>query len=201
MELKRKRLLKKHKKAIIKIAEILKEGFYLAGGTAVYYYLNHRHSLDLDFFIDKKIDLRKFRPFFQEKEIKLLSEDTIHTKVENIYISLFYYPYFLLKPLINFDLIKIASLEDILCMKINALIPRGSKKDFFDVYFIMEHLNLKSEEVIALFTQKFGKYDKLIIKKALTYFEDAEKEPEFPLIKKVKWQKVKNFFIKEFAQL
>ncbi|MCS7250781.1 MAG: nucleotidyl transferase AbiEii/AbiGii toxin family protein [candidate division WOR-3 bacterium] len=98
-------------------------------------------------------------------------------------------------------MIKIASLEDILCMKINALIPRGSKKDFFDVYFIMEHLNLKSEEVIALFTQKFGKYDKLIIKKALTYFEDAEKEPEFPLIKKVKWQKVKNFFIKEFAQL
>ncbi|MCS7250780.1 MAG: hypothetical protein RMJ34_07305 [candidate division WOR-3 bacterium] len=67
MELKRKRLLKKHKKAIIKIAEILKEGFYLAGGTAVYYYLNHRHSLDLHFFIDKKLTLENSDLFFKKK--------------------------------------------------------------------------------------------------------------------------------------
>lgn len=201
MELRKKELLKTHKKAIMKIDSILKEGFYLAGGTAVYYYLNHRHSLDLDFFIDKEIDFRKFYRFFQPAEIKLISKDTLHTKLGKINISFFFHPYPLLKPLIDFDLVKIASLEDILCMKINAVISRGSRKVFVDIYFIMKHLNLKGNETIKLFIQKFGKYEELVIKKAITYFKDAEKEPEFPLIKKVEWKEVKKFFIKEFAML
>jgi hypothetical protein len=33
--------------------KILPEGSYLAGGTALYYYLHHRLSIDLDFFVPK----------------------------------------------------------------------------------------------------------------------------------------------------
>lgn len=201
MELEIKRLLKKHKKAIVKIKDVLDKGFYLAGGTALFYYLNHRHSIDLDFFINKKIDFREFAPFLQQEKIKLLSKDTIHAVVENVNISLFQYLYPLLKPLKSFEIIHLASLEDILCMKVNAIIQRGSRKDFTDVYFIMKSLRLKSEDVISLFIQKYGKYDELVIKKGLTYFEDAEKEPEFSMIRKVRWSNVKDFFIKEFAKI
>ncbi len=84
MELKKKTLLKRHKQVIIKIEPILKKGaFYLAGGTTLYYYLRHRHSVDLDFFTQKEIDLRDFRSYFEQEEIKLISPDTIHAKVEN----------------------------------------------------------------------------------------------------------------------
>ncbi len=201
MELKKK-LLKEHKKVIERIKPILEEGnFYLAGGTAVYYYLLHRHSVDLDFFTDKDIDFRKFQKYFSPEEIKLISIDTIHAKVEGVNLSFFYYQYPLLKPLQVLDLIKIASLEDILCMKINAIILRGSRKDFIDSYFIMKALKINRDKVIRLFKEKFGNYDEIVIKKALTYFEDAEKEPEFPLIKKVNWIEIKNFFIKEFAKI
>ena len=48
------KLLSKHEKAIKAVIQFIKEGeFYLAGGTAVYYYLKHRKSLDLDFFYSK----------------------------------------------------------------------------------------------------------------------------------------------------
>lgn len=202
MELKKKKLLEEHKKAIEKIGNMLKEGdFYLAGGTGIYYYLQHRHSVDLDFFTNKEIDFREFRSYFEPEDIKLLTKDTIYTKVKNINLSFFQYPYPLLKPLNNLETIKIASLEDILCMKVNAIISRGSRKDFVDVYFIIKALKMESDEVINLFKKKFGGYDEIVIKKSLTYFEEAEKEPEFPVIKKVKWEEVKNFFINRFVKV
>ncbi|MFN4226525.1 MAG: nucleotidyl transferase AbiEii/AbiGii toxin family protein [Candidatus Ratteibacteria bacterium] len=196
------KLIRKHKKVIEKIYPVFEEGnFYLAGGTAVYYYLSHRYSIDLDFFTEKNIDFRKFQPNFLSQEIKLISENTIHAKVEGINLSFFHYPYPLLKPLQNLDLIKIASLEDILAMKISAIISRGSRKDFVDVYFIMKELKLSGDKAIEFFKKKFGNYDELVIKKSLTYFEDAEKEPEIPLLKKINWKEIKNFFVKEFAKI
>ncbi|MGB9677694.1 MAG: nucleotidyl transferase AbiEii/AbiGii toxin family protein [Candidatus Ratteibacteria bacterium] len=197
MELKRE-----HKEVVIEIKKVLDEGnFYLAGGTALFYILNHRNSIDLDFFTSEDIDLRQFKSVFEKHELKLISKDTIHASLKGINTSLFIFKYPMLKPLLNFDIIKLASLEDILCMKVNAIIQRGARRDFIDVYFIMKELKLKSDDVIELFEKKFGKHNKLLIKKALTYFEDAEKEPEIKLIRKVEWKDVKKFFIEEFGRV
>ena len=202
MEFQIKELLKEHREAISQIKSVLDEGsFYLAGGTALYYILKHRNSIDLDFFTSENIDLRKFNDYFKAHELKLISKDTIHAVVKGVNLSLFLFPYPLLKPLIEFHIIKIASLEDILCMKVNAVIRRGSKKDFIDIYFIMKEMKLNSNILLELFQRKFGKYNPLIIKKALTYFEDAEKEPEIELIKKANWEDIKKFFIKEFGRI
>ncbi|MEM3467633.1 MAG: nucleotidyl transferase AbiEii/AbiGii toxin family protein [archaeon] len=62
-------------------------------------------------------------------------------------------------------MIKIARLEDILCMKVNAIIFRGSRKDFVDVYFIIKAFKVESDEVMNLFKKKFGAYNELVIKK------------------------------------
>jgi len=170
-------------------------------GTALFYILNHRNSIDLDFFTSENIDLRQFKNVFKKHELKLISKDTIHANVKGINTSFFIFNYPMLKPLLNFDIIKLASLEDTLCMKINAIIQRGARRDFIDVYFIMKELKLKSKDVIKLFEEKFGKHNKLLVKKALTYFEDAEKEPEIKLIRKVEWKNIKEFFIKEFGKV
>lgn len=198
----KKTLIKKHKEVVEKLKDFLEKWeFYLGGGTAVYYYLKHRNSIDLDFFTDKNLDFRNFKDYFLPNEISLISRDTIHVKVLNVNLSFFYFPYPLIKKWQKIGILKIASLEDILCMKINAIISRGSKKDFIDAYFIMRELGISSDEAILLYKKKFGEYNELIIRKAMIYFVDAEKEPEFPLIKKVKWEKVKKFFIAEFARL
>lgn len=196
------KLIKKHKEAILEIKEVLDEGkFYLAWGTALFYILNHRNSVDLDFFTKEDIDLRKFKSIFEKHDLKLISESTIHSNIKGVNVSLFIFKYPLLKPLLNFDIIKLASLEDILCMKVNAIIQRGARRDFIDVYFIMKELKLKADDVIELFEKKFGKHNRLVVKKALTYFKDTEKEPDIKLIKNVKWENVKKFFIKEFGRI
>lgn len=84
MGLERKRLLKKHKIAIMKIKDVLNKGFYPARRNDLFYNLNHRNSIELDFLLDKEIDFRKITQFFKEEEIKLLSKNTIHAVVENV---------------------------------------------------------------------------------------------------------------------
>ncbi len=194
-------LKNEHKSAIEKIKNFIDEGeFYLAGGTAVYYYLKHRESIDLDFFTKKSFDFRDFKKIFENFKILFLSRDTIHLEIDEIKFSFFYYPYELLKPLSVFDIIKIASLEDILCMKTLVIIQRGSKKDFVDAYFIMNELKIKPQQLIELFSKKYGKINSLIIHKAFTFFEDADKEGELKMIKQISWNEIKKFFIKNFGK-
>ena len=141
---------------------LLKEHRTAIRGTAVYYYLQHRNSIALDSFTLKDIDLAKYQNIFEPSEILLISKDTIHARVEGVNISFFYYPYPLLKPLIKFDIINLASLE-------GAIISRGSRND-------------------------------TLIRKAMVFFEDAEKEPEIFTIKRVSWEKVKEFFVDKFVR-
>jgi len=197
-----KKLEPQHKKAILKISDFLSLGeFYLAGGTALYYYLKHRKSLDLDFFSNKIFDFINFKELFSRFETSQLSNDTIYTSIEGIKVSFFYYPYPLVKPLNHLEIIKVASLEDIGAMKVLSVIQRGSKKDFVDLYFIIRKLRLSANDLIKLFTKKYGKFNPLIIHKALVFFEDANNEPDLIMIKKTDWSKIKQYFMFNFGKL
>jgi hypothetical protein len=175
-----------HRSAIEKIKNFIDEGeFYLAGGTAVYYYLKHRESIDLVFFTKKNFDFRDFKKIFENFNVLSLSKDTVHLEIDEIKFSFFYYPYELLKPLLK---------------KVLAIIQRGSKRDFVDAYFIMNEIKIKPQQLIEMFSKKYGKINSLIIHKALTFFEDADKELELKMIKKVSWNEIKKFFIENFGK-
>ena len=76
-------------------------------------------------------------------------------------------------------------------MKIDAISSRGSKKDFIDLYFLLEKYKL--EELIGFFEKKYSgiKYNKLHIFKSLVYFDDAENEPMPVMTQKAEWEKIK----------
>jgi len=196
------KLLSQHKKAIEAVRPFIQQGeFYLAGGTAVYYHLSHRESIDLDFFTQKDLDFLQYEHLIRPHSILFRSKNKIHAEVEKVKISFFHYPYSLLQPLNRLNDISVAHLEDILCMKINAIINRGSRKDFTDVYFIMQELSLSPEKCIELFQTKYGAYNPLVIHKSMTYFVDADNEPELKMLKPVRWEEIKKFFIKTFTKL
>jgi len=196
------KLLTPHKKAIEAVKSFINQGeFYLAGSTAVYYYLSHRQSIGLDFFTRKSIDFTRYKYLIHPYSVLFSSQDTIHAEVKKVKMSFFYYPYTLLRPLHQINGISIAHLEDILCMKINAIINRGSRKDFVDAYFIMRELSISPEECIALFQAKYGAYNPLVIRKAMTYFVNADNDPELRMLKQERWEEIKKFFIRTFAKL
>lgn len=122
-------------------------------------------------------------------------EDTLICLIDNIKVSFFKYEYPLIRPLIKKGDLQLASIEDILAMKSIAVIQRGCKKDFFDIwYLIKKGYNLK--KILKFAKNKFGKlFSQSIFLKALTYFEDADNEKGFDFDKI--WYKIKGFFIKQ----
>lgn len=212
-------LLKKLLNDIIK-AGVLPKDCYLAGGTAVYFYLNHRLSRDLDFFslnvFHSEIILKRFENHFEVK-IEILEKDTIiiYLTKEKIKFSLFHYPYPLLnnlhfKEINNHMECPIASFLDIIAMKIIAIVQRGSAKDFIDLFFLLEKMKLQFHEIVGLVKKKYGVEDRYEyqIKTAITYFDDADQEvsdiylidkkDNLEMISEKNWNDIKYFFI-EFA--
>lgn len=191
-----------HKEAIKNINDIIIEyGFYLAGGTAVYYYLKHRYSEDLDFFTNVKFNEDILQERLKNFSVSYKDKGTIYTEISNVKTSFFYYPYRVLYEFNRIDSLNVANLLDILPMKVNAVINRGSKKDFIDIYFIMKHLNFSSEDVLKICKNKFGSMNEIIFCKSLVYFEDADREITPKMIKRVNWEEVKDFLKKEFLKI
>ena len=177
---------------------------YLAGGTALALQIGHRISYDLDFFTDQKF---KAQIFLKEmSRFKLYQHErvgwgTILGKLGNVKFSLFYYPYPLLRKPISFKNINIADIADISAMKIAAISERGTKRDFVDLYFILQKIALN--EAFNFYDKKYQKLssNSVHIKKSLVYFEDAEKDPTPKMIIPVSWGKVKTFFKKEVKNI
>jgi predicted nucleotidyltransferase component of viral defense system len=194
-------------RAAARLAPIVGSEFYLAGGTALALRLGHRVSLDLDLFSQKN-------PLKEEQRHSLLlrlqasgkieimesKDGTCHLRVERTATSLFHYPYALLDPTDNWNGLRIASLQDIAAMKVGAVIGRGSRKDFVDLYGLSMEIGL--ETILNSAAKKFPDHSDIAIQaaRAMVYFQDAEKEPMPRLLRPLAWSKVKSFFEAEIPK-
>ncbi|SHI65003.1 nucleotidyl transferase AbiEii/AbiGii toxin family protein [Desulfofundulus thermosubterraneus] len=172
--------------------------FYLAGGTALALHLGHRLSEDLDFFSPFHVDTLLLKQRLQEVGQFLLLEErwgTLHGIFRETKISFLYYRYPLLFPPALFLDCKVACPQDIAPMKIEAIASRGSKKDFFDLYFINREI-ADLRECLELYRRKFAgsNFNLYHVLKSLTYFADAEKERDPVLLRDVGWDQVKKHF-------
>ena len=185
----------KAKRVLEKIARTkIAGGFYLAGGTALAIQLGHRTSIDLDWFSAESFSNDGIKKTLSELgEFQLVGEEkgTIHGNLNGVKVSFLHYGYKVLYPLVDYGGIKLADERDIAAMKIDAVSSRGSKKDFVDIYFLLEKYSLS--ELIGLFEKRYEsiKYNKLHIFKSLVYFEDAEMEPMPVMIKNATWGEMK----------
>ena len=74
-------------------------------------------------------------------------------------------------------------------MKIFAIQNRGSKKDFIDMYFLLQHFSL--EEILGFYSMKYPDYSMFRTRMSLTYFEDAEGDECPKMWENVEWETVK----------
>lgn len=180
------------------------ENFYLAGGTALTIKYDHRFSEDFDFFSypDRIIDFfilkTKMDGIDTDLKWKILNRDTVIFFVclkDCVKFSFFEYRYPLIeKTQYHPDLkIHLASDKDIAGMKMIAIAQRGSKKDFFDLWFLIKKNNWNLVDLEKIINQKYKNLDFGIILRSFTYFEDAEKEKYRYM--DIYWQEIKKFFI------
>jgi predicted nucleotidyltransferase component of viral defense system len=171
--------------------------FSLVGGTALSLRYGHRHSEDLDFFSNENFD----RQLIIEELIKIYSNQFIHQEtgfkkslfcsIKDVKVDVVYYPHPLIRPLINEDDIIFYSDEDISAMKIQAILGRGKKKDFWDLALLLEKHGLGN--IIDWHTEKFPNQMLLIsIPQTITYFDDAELSQDPICLLGLSWEDVKN---------
>jgi hypothetical protein len=172
------------------------ENFALVGGTALSLKFGHRISVDLDLFSQQKIDITLINELLKTIYGKDFSNENPNLKfaifcyINEVKIDFVHYPHQLLKPIETIEGIRMYSNEDIAAMKINAILGRGAKKDFYDLAELLKHFRLK--DIIDFHRKKFPDNTILIsIPNAITYFEDAEASPDPVSLNGKTWEEVK----------
>ena len=178
------------------------KGYALAGGTALALQIGHRMSVDLDFFgneaVDKEVIIRlmknlgSVRPMNQTRSILILD-------VNDIKVDFVNYSYPLLLPTLQVEGIRFLSQEDIAGMKLAAIVGRGTKRDFIDLYFLLKRFTLK--QLVSFYNAKYNDGSELMVVRSLTYFEDAELETEPTMLMSCKWTAVKNTIRQKVSEL
>lgn len=116
----------------------------------------------------------------------------IFCRINNIKVDFVHYPHNLIDAPEIIDGIRMYSNKDIAAMKINAILGRGVKKDFWDLYELLKYHSL--QDIINFHQQKYPSQQLLIsIPNALTYFEDANESPDPMSLKGQTWDGAKEF--------
>lgn len=174
------------------------QDFSLVGGSTLSLLYGHRTSIDLDLFSNKLFENnviiyaleKKFKTSFVNRSTN--PRFGIFSFVDDVKIDIIRHPYPLIRPELNIDGIRMFSTEDIIAMKVQAILGRGKKKDFWDIAELLQHFSI--EDFVQFHKEKYVTQNLLItIPQAITYFSDAE-ESENPIsLKKQTWDGVKKF--------
>ena len=169
----------------------------LVGGTSLALQLGHRVSIDLDLFGDlknvDKLDIDKtLGDLGVLKTIHTTNNINIYT-LNEIKVDIVNYHYQWLDKELNIDNLRLASVKDISAMKLSAIAGRGSRKDFIDIYFILQRYTL--EEILAFYKKKYPDGSIFMVLKSLSYFDDADLEVMPRMFIDIDWNNIKSEII------
>jgi len=175
------------------------QDFFLVGGTALALQLGHRISVDIDLFTQKDFDTNELFNNLNSKFVIADKSEGTNTlnftilfpeQTDNmVKVYLIKYPYALIQPIIEYDGLRLLSIEDIIPMKLSAVAGRGSKKDFYDIFYLLQKYSFA--QMFVFLEQKFKNTNTFHVLKSLTYFEDAEIEPNPVTIGNADWDEIK----------
>lgn len=166
----------------------------LVGGTALALQIGHRKSVDIDLFMSNTVDVNDLLAAIQTitNDVVLLSSSRTmrFLRVNSVKVDVVAYPYKWIDEPVSEDGITLASVKDIAAMKISAITNRGTKKDFIDLYFLLQQFTF--QEIIELYKTKYPDAVMFTTLKSLAYFDDAEPEPMPYMLKDLSWEQVKS---------
>ena len=174
------------------------EDFYLAGSAALALYTGHRLVADLDLMSnanrltpperrDVLADLLQMEPV---TEVETARDGYLFARVNGVGLRLFYYPYPLADPLDEVEGLAVVSAVDLGLMKLAAIISRGTRRDFVDLYLLCRALPLA--DLLARAEDKFGHVRDFPLQalKGLADLSQIEGEPMPTLAAPLAWQDV-----------
>jgi hypothetical protein len=186
----------------IMVEELFRD-YFLVGGTALSLQIGHRNSIDIDLFgncdINADLFIEKLKNY-GEVIVTQNSKNILITEIGSIKVDFVNYKYPLLSNPIKIDNIRMLATTDIAAMKLNAIAGRGSRKDFIDLYFLLDQFTMK--QMLDFYLKKYSDGSEFMVTKSLLYFEDADNQLNPKMLKNnFDWEKCKQKIIQEVIKL
>lgn len=177
--------------------------FRLVGGTALSLHLGHRKSIDIDSFTDsdygtidfQRIEtfLRKTFPYVDTDNLNLIGIGKCFFVGENknnsIKLDLFYTDEFI-HNLQIIDDVRLASIEEIIAMKLDVVQRGGRKKDFWDLHELLNDYDLN--QMLNLHEKRYPySHNKDLIKNNFTQFTSADDDFDPICMRGKHWELIK----------
>jgi hypothetical protein len=173
--------------------------WFVIGGQAMRCFCPYRPSR-VDFGVTTASDLADLVQQLQRRghvEIAERSADTVHLRFDGIDVSIF-----LLAMLSPFVSERRLSVTGLLATKLHAILDRGTRRDFFDLYVTLHRHALGIAECLSAMRQVYRQeINDTLLLRALTFFDDAEREAALPGEGPDDWTTVKEFFWNRVGQL
>lgn len=166
--------------------------FLLVGGTALALQLGHRTSTDIDLFSTVRFNPESLLNIIRidyDISIRHQMSHAVLVDIREVKTDFVFQQSKIIGEIIEEDSIKMASLKDIAAMKVSAITARGRKRDFIDLYCLMQHYSL--DNIINFFLDKYKDATAMLAVRSLFYFKDAEDDFDPKCFFKYNWNKVK----------
>lgn len=171
----------------------------LVGGTALALQYGHRQSIDLDFFGAIPQDKDEIITSIMQLgnvTVQNRSNFILQTIIDDVKVDFVDYSrYAWIDEPIICDGFSLASDKEIAAMKVNAIIGRGTRKDFVDLYVLLQHYSLA--EIFDFYKRKYPEYSEYRALLSMTYFEDAEMQNMPHMFIDASWENMKQTIIAE----
>lgn len=179
------------------------EPFRLVGGTSLSLRYGHRMSDDIDLFTDaeyRSLDFHHLQDTLRRTftycsgdcgDIVGFGSSYIvgNSADDAVKLDLFYTDKFI-KPISTVDNIRLASVDDIVAMKVDVIGRGGRKKDFWDLHLLHDKYSI--EQMIELHQQRYPySHDAEEIMRGFTAFENADIDPDPNCLQQKVWQLIK----------
>lgn len=186
--------------------------FRLVGGTGLSLQLGHRMSVDIDFFTDAPYNSVDFGALdnFLLKHFKyvdtsfgmlpgmgrsyLIGDDMDHA----VKLDIYYTDDFIHPPIVV-DQIRIATIEEIIAMKVDVIAWMGRKKDFWDLHKLLSNYTIP--QMIALHALRYPyNHDEDLIRRNFIDFSLADEDFDPNCLRGKYWELIKLDFFEVLQQ-
>jgi len=174
--------------------------WFVIGGQAVRCFAPYRPSRDVDFGIGEPASLRDLVEQLGRSgrvEIQERSSDTVHLLWNGIKVSVFVVPH--LRPHVEDRRLDVTG---ILATKLHVILDRGLRRDFFDLYVMLQQHRLGMAAALGAIRSVYpDQIDDGLMLRAMTYFDDADSEAPLPGEGRSDWRAIKDYFLKQVGAL
>lgn len=187
--------------------------FRVVGGTSLSLQLGHRKSVDIDLFTDATYGSVDFEAIDNYLRSNFTYTDTFATEIvgigksyyigksadQSIKLDLYYTDSFI-RPAVDIDGLRLASIEEIIAMKIDVVARGARKKDFWDIHKLLDSYSI--EQMMEFHKERYPySHDRQEIITNFAKFEKADNDFNPICLRGKYWEVVKLDLIDNIVRL